>query len=278
YYGMWVPHTFMPKAPTTEGHGGMSGAAKWLLGGVNEIVKFIQSTGGIAGLILVALSMLFKAYRTAALFLVYVFCIGLFFLKYAGGDWMAGYRFLVPVLPLYLIALVLGLKSVADRVFAASELSSGKQHLAIVLILLTAGLFNLNETYKFVRDKKLYPNFVMTSEDMIGPGKWIDERYPETHQLAVLRMGAVAYYSRLQIIDLFGLADKTIGRLKYDGTFNRKALHAYLAERRPELFMHDERKALGSTLEFNGLQYKAIKQFPQGSLQWWTLFERVSEL
>jgi hypothetical protein len=111
----------------------------------------------------------------------------------AGGDWMPGYRLLVPVLPLY--ALLAGVGVARARTRAAWALLG----LACVVPAL-----DLRMRIPELRDNEY------TRARMIEVAHWLNGR---AHRVALVDIGLIGYASDLQIIDLAGLTDPRIAHL-----------------------------------------------------------------
>jgi len=71
-------------------------------------------------------------------------------------------------------------------------------------------------------------------------GKWLADNFPSSTVVATSQIGAIAYYSKLPIVDMFGLTDPNIAHSKIDSKqavlFGRNS-PAYYLKRRPDLFV-----------------------------------------
>lgn len=132
-----------------------------------------------------------------------------------GGDWMLGYRFLVPVIPASILLITLGFRRLP---------ASG------VLLLILAGTFVVPTTQ--LRSQALAQ--AQSDEGDIKMGKYIASlNLPKTTQLAVIDAGAIAYYSGLPTIDMIGLNNAHIAML--DGGFLQKYDNEYVLKAKPDI-------------------------------------------
>jgi hypothetical protein len=264
-----VPNTYLSKSPTRPGLGGA-----WMrlaFGGVDEFVEFFAHQGAMPFLVLAAIGA-WCGGRPAALVAAAFVGGGFFFAKFAGGDWMAGYRFLVPVLPLYLLLAIEGLRQIRGRIAAPPAAS----RLAVAGLLVALGLFDLWGSLEFHLNRGRYPHFVMTGEDMATAGRWIGERYPPETRIVTNRIGALAYYSGIRVIDKWGLTDRVIGGLRYRGGYSSQSLWEYIGPLEPELLLSGRRRDAVPGLKLvHGFPYRPVQVFPQGRDQVWVLLERV---
>jgi hypothetical protein len=158
---------------------------------------------------------------------------------WSGSEIMGAYRFLAPALPPLFILADEGGRGVAGRLRAgrpAAALVAACAALALVLQI--AG------HYQRHRGRS---NYQRGMEDAhIALGHWLAERHPERAVVALGDAGAVPFFSRLGVIDLWGLNDATIARLP--GEYgDRPGTASYVLERRPEVivlwnlasFVHD---------------------------------------
>jgi hypothetical protein len=111
----------------------------------------------------------------------------------AGGDWMPGYRLLVPILPLY--ALLAGLGVARARTRAAP-----------VLLALACALPALDLVTRIPELRAGEATRARTLE----LAHWLNAR---AHRVALVDVGLIGYATDLEIIDLAGLTDARIARV-----------------------------------------------------------------
>lgn len=175
---------------------------------------------------------------------------------YVGGDYMAMYRFMVPLLPFLYLLLVPTLAGLRRAVSGAPQ----KPRLAVVAVLLAAGATAFHSTpfessffrvatwqhgnYRGVQSERRYvARFTLI-------GRFFETyRQGEGTSLATRSIGAIGYHAEsLAIHDLSGLTDRHIARIPVKATNRGWAGHEkwdldYSFRRLPTYFMLDENLA-----------------------------------
>jgi arabinofuranosyltransferase len=261
YFGSLLPNTFYAKTGGT----------------VHQYLRGLRYTGTF--LLFFVLSFLFLlvflilerkkvAFRSASaspqsadrmektgLFLcaVFVFVYTLF-IVYEGGDYMAMFRFFVPLLPpLYIL-----LSSIIYSLFRIIGSSRGKRILASGLVVFALLITLLQST---PLEKMIFPTPVYQEGTYRGVlnerwhvarlsliGKYFRRHKKSTEEsLATRAIGAISYYAEMKIIDLHGLVDPVIARQKkkdigreYPGHEKSDMLYT-LTQRRPTFIVFDRR-------------------------------------
>lgn len=265
YYGYLLPNTFYAKPPK------ISSNLPVVISGFDDIYRYVASTGGPLLFGLTVLVIVKSKTREKVYPMLPILAVVLTFQFYSGGDWMESYRYLVPMLPAYLVIGVFGLWWLLNR------MNLKRKRLTFLAGITFLGLFNIGESASFYFQRDKYPNFVMTSEDLIPAAQWVGEHYPSDYTITCWRIGALAYYSRMDLIDtMWGLTDEYIAHSKYKGEWTNEAQQAYLNKRNPELIMigAPRRASLENLIQVGGRTYKLVRHFRQGSGQWWVLYER----
>lgn len=147
-----------------------------------------------------------------------IFVIGyMSFNLLVGGDWMLGYRFIVPILPLIVLPIGLAL-SYLKRPVAIG--------LAVILIAYSIHLgLQLHE--KAIKQ-------VNSDRGDILMGQYIQSlKLPANTKIAVIDAGAIPYYANLPAIDMIGLNDRHISKLP--GGFLQKYDNDYVLGQKPEI-------------------------------------------
>ncbi len=198
YYGKILPNTFYAKPIGT-----------FVENGYNAFFSNFFNAFLSGSFLLVPLLLLLsrkKAMKKYAFPLL--FCGGqIIFMTYA-GDWMAFGRFFLPILPIVIILSA----SLNKEIFSRKK-NIHYNRLAIfpsliIFIFLIAG--NTYQTYYALVHKNRYPYHIMNSRSLIDLGKKLKHDYTKEKKLAVRRIGAISYYSDLEIIDILGLTDNQI--------------------------------------------------------------------
>jgi hypothetical protein len=275
YYGEWLPNTFFAKPPKA------SADFPPVVSSFDDLYRFLSANFGILFLLLAGLPLLAGPRKLKATPLGSICLVGVGFLLYSGGDWMGSYRYLVPILPLYLVLGVAGFEMSTEAVASHHGPAAAilRSRLVIAGVFAILGVFRVVEGGAFYIQRSHYPNFIMTSVDLIPAAQWIRARYPRNYTITCWRIGALAYYSELNLIDDgFGLTDKFVGRMRYKGGYTPQVHDAYIRERNPELVMTGTSKHVTpeSSATFGGREYRFVRRFKQGDQQWWLLYERCS--
>jgi hypothetical protein len=272
YFGAWLPHTITAKL-TDYSHFSVKTRLLWT---VWQLADFVDDHGGIVVAAMWVPLLLFIPYRRRLrmeLLLPPYLCIWGALPVLGTRDWMIGNRYLIPIVPLYLLSAILGAYQLAGWLQAPilQRTSELKRQGAISLMVLIVGLFNVKGAIQFYQERLAYPNFIMHSGDMISAAKWMAEHYPLNYSIVSWRIGALKYYSNLRIIDSYGLTDRRIANIKSENDRS-----AYIAQLHPELVLSRGHPWYSSeeVIEIYGDAYYLREIFPQGMEQTWLLYER----
>jgi hypothetical protein len=231
YYGDIVPNTFHVKT----GRG-----LRGILGGARYTLEFLGVFGGGALIGVGLLSLLDTATRRwmayclgiSALFVAYVILM-------AGADWMALFRYFVPVIPLLIIAIAKGFGIIGRWVenaelYGSPSLPQWSRTLAIVLISASIIILNLSTTYiARYRDVKRYGGFD-DYRRYLQVVEHLNAHASPDDLVAVQNAGTVPYLTGLPTLDMSGLADYHIARTPVKGTEKRRYDPDYILSRNPE--------------------------------------------
>ncbi|MBV5278590.1 MAG: hypothetical protein J0647_06095 [Campylobacteraceae bacterium] len=134
-----------------------------------------------------------------------------------GGDWMLGWRFLVPILPLMVFSILVSVYFMKTKIMLIAVL---------VNILMFASLtLTLNELC-FNERKATFGDDLM--------GQYIKSlNLPKNTVLAVVDAGAIPYYAALPTIDMIGLNNRHIAKLP--GGFLQKYDNEYVLSQKPQV-------------------------------------------
>ncbi len=266
YYGAWVPNTARVKGLLSAG---TPSDLPWYGTFGDDLVEALSQTGGAAVLLFVVIAVVAAKRPWPARLAAVTVAAFIGFEIYAGGDWMLGYRYLVPVVPLYLSLAVAGGALAVQRALPPTLTSRLVAGAAAIVV---AG-YSWSFALRFRQDINAYPQFVMTSRDMTTAARWLQQRYAPTTEITCWRIGALGYYSGLRVIDTNGLTDARVA----DTLADPKALDRYLSERAPRLAILRGRPGEPSpaTETIHGATYRFVRSFPQGAFQTWRLYERA---
>jgi arabinofuranosyltransferase len=227
YFGQFFPNTFYAKTSLTAGR---------LVSGVQSVIDFLSDMGPALGLA-VAVGFATARWRDPAE--RFVFSSIAAFLGYVaavGGD-VLHLRFYVHILPFWMIVAALGLCRVLDAVGSLRFPTWAALAGAVIWTTLA-----YHEDARALHPVDQFgPSYVVDNSNNIHRahiplGQWLHDHAPAGAHVAVTDIGGFGYYSRLPIVDLYGLTDRTIA-----GLIHRRAgtaeLMDYLRQRNPEMFV-----------------------------------------
>ena len=228
YYGDWLPNTYYAKTG-----GGWAQVQR----GLDYLRDYAADHEGL--LLLVGLALFALLRRTAGMRLVAVGWL-LFWLAVAwlGGDGLPMYRFALAPLPLF-AALAAAFVSDLAR---PSLLAARKSGVALAVVLGCAWAYT---HWSPPRLKSHYSAYQFQQQVEIPRwtrvGQWFAASAPAGASIAVVPIGAVAYYSKLEVRDMLGLTDRHIaqrnlsslgrgwaGHEKHDGQYVLRRRPTYL--------------------------------------------------
>jgi len=146
---------------------------------------------------------------------------------YVGGDWMPAFRFLVPAVPVGLIAIGAGLSEAASsrggrRVGRAAAFAL----LAVLAASEIVGLVRMVRSHEFHRWRHQYRNYGAMAE-------WLQKNGRPGSLIAISDIGIVSYYNLdKRFLDVLGLTDPHIASLP--GIHYLKTDVNYVLRRRPD--------------------------------------------
>ena len=225
YYGDWLPNTYYAKT---------GGGWAQIQRGLDYLRDYAADHEGL--LLLVGLAVFALLRRTAGLRLVAVGWL-LFWLAVAwmGGDGLPMYRFALAPLPLF-AALAAAL--VSD--LARPSLWEGRKSGAALAVVLGCAWAYVHGSPP--RLKSHYSAYQFQQQVEIPRwtrvGQWLAASAPAGASIAVVPIGAVAYYSKLEVRDMLGLTDRHIAQRNLSGLGRGWAGHEkhdgqYVLRRRP---------------------------------------------
>lgn len=224
YYHEWLPNSAVAKS------GGGPVAA---ILGVKYALAGLAGTVGILGIGLLGVPALFRA-GPQWRFLIAYCTAHLLFIAASGGDWMPGFRFHVPVLPLMWLVGAAGL-----AVFLEERSRPRWMGAVFLMIVLCGASFFAGRS--LVRAQWVYPTGLKgikwdPSPTRIAVAKEIRGMLAPGDTLAMFEAGCIPYYNRdLYVMDLSGLMEPGIARLP--GRHMYKLTADYFLERAPEYYM-----------------------------------------
>jgi hypothetical protein len=224
YYGALVPNTFYAKAT--------GDLQRRIADGLADVASFVTIDEGVPAFglwIFLALAGtgLASARRRhdvglrvwlAGLWTLVAFRVA--FDVWSGSEYMGFFRFLAPALPPLVILADDGLRRL---------LQPSARRLAVAACVLA---FGVGVAGNAARTGVHAPYQAGLREAHMALGAWLAETYPPDTVVAIGDAGAVPFFSRLPIIDLWGLTDPVISRLPGNHR-KREGVASYALMRRP---------------------------------------------
>ena len=237
YYGAIVPNTFVAKVGAALPPG-MDTRASYAWGFFTKGLDLLGVLTALAALFAVERARRHAPSRVvvaAALFAAVT-------LGVSGADFMIGYRYLVPYLPLFYVCAALGAGVLASRMRRRDPSSSGLEVEAALLIV--AG-FACAKWIDHSRDRvrpfeELRRRVIADSSQALG--EWLGAHLPPSALVVTLDIGELGYRSGLPVLDMSGLTDPVLARrpgnlldrvLDLDYVFGRDPGAIVLISRRP---------------------------------------------
>lgn len=224
YDGEWLPNTFYAK----QGGFWATGAWQYISDGL------LFPVFGVTGLILSLVGYCLKYERLSlnifpfAVITLVSGCLPFI----TGTDWMLGWRFVIPYLPLVAIFTVGG------WLFVLATIPKVKIWVFVVILVVALGTlwFNYNAVRKdFYEYTLLRAKGYRTGHKALA--SWLKNEADKGDIIALMDIGIVGYQCVDQsILDLTGLTDRVIAKSK--GTFLRKVYDLnYVLDRRPKFIV-----------------------------------------
>jgi len=223
YDGELLPNTYYAKS---EGFWGTT-AWDYVRGGA--LAPFF----GVLGLLLGVAGWWRSGLIRVGLPVVAVALFGAFLPFVVGGDWMPGWRFSVPFLPLLGVTVAVGWV----RILAAAFRDRPRVTIVVAVVLVvTSALLYDDERRELADHLQLRADGYATGHQALAT--WIHEEAAEPGaSVAILDIGIVGYYNPEQrILDISGLTDRHIARSP--GPLMKKEYDpAYVLDQTPEIIV-----------------------------------------
>lgn len=257
YYGEWLPNTAIAKQPGMWGNESFFG----------EWAPYI-----LVVLLLLAVTIRYRFAVTAPLKMLWFVSMAmlaatLLFSLYAGADWMAFGRFLLPVWPVVLVAALVPLGIWLQQQARRDVLVTG--------IIAAHASFGLLMAIPYINNAGFAP-MLMRGTDQAAVGQWLHDTFPQPLTIGTARLGAVSYFaSQHTFWDFLGLTDAQQARVVRtswpDTNAERLTSENPILARSPDiLLIHRPPPAAGATvyteeeLRLVLPNYRCVRQFPQG--------------
>lgn len=205
YFGELLPNTFYAKPGTLLQNP---------TGGLAYLWEFVSSYGlGIAliSATCVAVASFRSPLKRVIRTLIFLIAVYTGFVFYAGGDWMAQGRLFQHILPLICLTVAVSLATTLIRF-----------HRPVFLLLLALCVWRAQDVTTFWRDldsNSAYDH-AHSSKYNVEMAQWMADNLPAGTTIVTDEIGAIGYYSRLHVLDQWGLIDKTIAGILSRNGFN----------------------------------------------------------
>jgi hypothetical protein len=226
FYGDWLPNTFYAKT-----------GANWrdLGRGFQYVQEYVWRYGAFIYALPLMLLLKPRVERRETYLLVTLSCY-LAYVIAVGGDALVHHRFIVPVLPVFLVLAVWGGRHLLDVVDSHYSARAAKRPLRPRIV--AAAFVALCLVSTVLPSVWGEPNKVLVDE-LVDLGRYLRDNVEGEVVIAVNAAGAVPYYTQWPAIDMLGLCDKHIARRRIphmgSGPFgHEKRDGAYVLSRRPE--------------------------------------------
>lgn len=223
YYESWLPNTYYAKMDIgtqawIKGFGYLQGFFFW--SGILSIFWLLFPLGFHSA---------WKRNRKEAFLLLVIPAAQFFFILKAGGDWMKPYRFIVPVLPFLYLGMVEGFEFLLSRLPRLNQ----RHWRWVILFGFVSGVIamNLRPWGEVRRYTRIYSEGL--KQTSIAFGKWLAKEADPGDWVALGDVGALPYYSGLQVIDLYGLVNPDIARLPGASLYSEGIDTAAILARKP---------------------------------------------
>ena len=252
YFGAPLANTFYAKA-----NGGLYG----VIDGVQYTVDFIRDSGGALFLALALVPLFLGEARpayVAALVLLFAYAA---FVVGTGGDWMYHYRFYAHVLPVIAALLAVGIDGLLGLA-RTKTVRAGLLNASLALVLLTTCVSIGNTELRVAR--AVLPalashNYLSQNYEELG--LWFKENSDPDATVAISDVGAVGYFSGRRILDMFGLIDPHIARLR--GRLHYKADPRYVLSRAPDFVVLVSLNDEGAGYSFSRIPDYSMNVLPE---------------
>jgi hypothetical protein len=264
YYGAWLPNTFYTKVGYTMAQvaRGWRYTVNVFAFGMTRPLLLVTALATLASILPLApiVSRLARIEsgrsdnvdarlfptrpRAEALALALLVCgVYVLYVTAVGGDYEPTVRFYMPILPLVYLLFQELLRSLTAMLDTSARRVAG--HL-LALLCFIAGLLVSEGRFMRILTNRGWP-FTRHEHhaELRATGEWLRQNTPPRTLIAVSSIGALPYFADRPIIDMMGLTDVHIGRLRVEhmgqgAPGHEKGDGAYVLSRRPGVVLFDK--------------------------------------
>lgn len=227
YYGEWVPNTYFAKFGI-ELPAGMPTRGSYLL---DFFAKGFEPEG-IAAFLVLLFAVLERQDLKARILLVGGL-FGVLNVALGGPDFMIGFRYLVPYLPLLYVCTALGVHAVSQRV----RKTPAKRSLewAAFAVFFVSGIVGYSQSLEKLRPFEQL-RYRVNADSNTALGHWLHDALPKDAVVVARDIGEIGYLSDLPLVDTTGLTDRSIAR-QSGNVLDRTLNVAEIFARNPSVFV-----------------------------------------
>ena len=206
--------------------------------GFRYLASFLEQSGGWLFLVVPLAVAMAPIRRAAALYIFALLVAWMAYVAYIGGDSLLRFRFFAPVMPLFYALIVASMAALIDAIPRERRSHAWLPQAAIAFVVLAAIVFTLHPSSA---DSNLIVGERRAVADRVDIGRWFRENLPGDTTVAAVPVGAIAYASRLTVIDMLGINDEHIAHRDVDlGEFaagHEKYDSDYVLDRQPDIII-----------------------------------------
>ena len=246
YYDDWLPNTFYVKKGSVTGP--YLGSA-YLRSFLTEYPALcaLSVIGGIVALTVPA----YRALRGVASHFLVLTSLFLGYMLWAGGDYMALYRFLVPVLPFAVLLATLALHALLTQGLRGGSKLAALRAVALLVVMVGLGYWTYHPSILSAREGYVPRPEIVAPQWRMKNNTW---RWSEAGRalkatvdpnwtIATTAAGALPYFAELKTIDQSGLCDRYTAKEASDiwmldrPGHKKQSTRQYLQRRSPEIIL-----------------------------------------
>ena len=239
-----------------------------MLFGARYLLHFLATFG--FPLVLILFVKNFRNFITKHIYLILLISAYSFYVFVVGGDHMPGYRFFVPILPLFYLFIHMVFSEVSFR-------QNRRVHMLVLIIIVSINFFvsfnsiprGISQNREAMKHSYKYRNCFNVPDHAAYVGKhvglYIKDNWPANATIALNVVGAIPYYSGLRSIDMLGLNDYTIAQRKISYDYS---LLPHSVSELTSLLAADGRKELVHKLTQQYLPWQLIPGHGKGDGQY----------
>ena len=263
YFGYPFPNTYYAKT---------GGGLIQITAGLSYLWTNLTETFIPSGLLMAVFLITIKkdSYFLEKLYLLIVLLSSWLIVAMNGGDYMLKGRFLTPMFPILYILVGLGISQLTDRISR-----SYRPILIFGLLLLSFSLWYIEKPIvknyadkPFPSAKANKPREIVSTPEFVAIGRALHEIAQPGDSIALVPIGAIGYYSGMDVYDMVGLVDETIAHEPFAQEFIKESWRpghdkgdgSYILQREPTYILIVDRltdEPLPGVDDW-ALQYKSV--------------------